>query len=161
MSQPNATMERSTMTENTQYVALPISGVSVQTTDDTLLEFTMDDSRTIKVLVDTAPGQPFYKKAPGFARTTGGVSNVYYVVPVSRAWINGEPSSRVIAIAYSDIARSLIPLYPAVDTLRNHSNSKDKHSEVLYRAVDPITQKTVRSMNVVNVAVVMPQTVAD
>jgi hypothetical protein len=136
-----------------QYPALPVNGKTVQTGKDMVLEFTDSEDRVVQVLVEPRPVG--IKVPTGFFRSPGGQDELYHIVPALALWTNGVLSKKVIAIGYSDHLRKWLPLFKAVDTLRDEKGHHEKvrESPMLYRAVDPDTGKTAKSQSVVSIVV--------
>lgn len=146
-----AVMDRSTATASSaKYPSLLINGAAVQLSKDMVLEFTDDNDRMIQVVV--APTPAGNKVPTRFFRTPGGEAQLYDIVPALMLRISGQSSKKAIAVGYSDSLRKLLLLFPAVDVLKNErGHEKLRESPMLYRAVDPLTGKTVKPLSVAHV----------
>ena len=148
------------MATNEKYVSFKVDGSVVQTDRDTILEFETDKGKVIKVSVAPSPTS---KRAPDcIFRSALGVDAFFFIIPASPVWFDDVESDKVIAVAFSDSPRLLFPLYAAVDVRKDSRGRvvKTNHSEILYRAVDPDTGQTAKSMVVTNVTVSSTKEVA-
>lgn len=142
---PKAVMEPTISEANRRYPLLRVNGESVQVCKDMVLEFTDDNDRLIQAVVAPTPAGD--RVPTGFFRESGGNKEVYDIVQVLMLRINGERSKQAVAIGYSDTPRKLVFLFPAVDVLRDaRGHEKHRESVMLYRAVEPSTGKTVKSL---------------
>lgn len=137
-----------------KYPVLPVNGTMLQVCNDMVLEFADESERLIQVV---AAPNPTVKGAPtALFRSDSGVDELFYIMPVlmvrtAHRWEGGEWKEMrdVIGVAYSDRSRKLVLLYPAVDVLKDgYGNVRRRESPMLYRAVEPITGKTIKALSI-------------